>query len=170
MTSNFSLNNNLFQPTGFQVVIDRQNYANLSFFVQTVNHPGAINQAVEVPFRNFQSAPMPGGQLQFGELTMEVLLDEDFNTYNELYDWLWRLATVRQIEKRDSWTDHRSDTPSHADIIVTALTNQNNRNRRIKYHDCIPTSLGDIQFQATNQTVEFITFPANFRFTYFEID
>lgn len=168
--NNLNENNNLFQPTGFQVVIERQSFANLSFFVQRVNHPGMVNQAVEVPFRNFQSAPMHGGQLSFGDLSMDVLLDEDFRTYNEIYDWLWRLATVKQVERRGAFPGSGSDTPSHADIIVTALTNQNNRNRRIKYRDCVPTSMGDIVFEATNSTVEFTTFPVNFRFTYFEID
>ena len=170
MTSNFTDNTNLFQPTAFQVVIDRKQYANFSFFVQRINHPGASNPVVEVPFRNYASAPMPGGQLVYGDLSMDVLLDEDFHTYNEILDWIVRLASNKQIEKRFNHHGGGSETPSHADIIVTALTNQNNKNRRITYHDCIPHTVGDIAFDATNAGVEYITFPASFRFTYFTIE
>ena len=172
MTTSLSDNTNLFQPTGFQVSIDRKQFGNFQFFVQRISHPGASNPVAEVPFRDYASAPMPGGQLQYGDLTMDVLLDEDFNTYNEIYDWIVRLAHRKQIEKRFSTLnpENNSDTPSHADIIVTALTNQNNKNKRITYHDCIPHTVGDVVFEATNAGVEYIVFPAIFRFTYFTIE
>ena len=167
--STLSDNTNLFQPTAFQVEIDRNRLGNFAFFAQRVIHPGMTNSAAEVPFRNFQSAPMPGGQLQFGELSIDVLLDEDWKSYTEIHDWLWRLANVKMIEKRDNFASKTSETPSHHDIIVTILTNQNNHNKRIQYHDCIPTSIGDVSFEATNAAVDYVTFPANFRFTYYEI-
>jgi len=172
MTTSLSDNTNLFQPTGFSVSIDRKQFGNFQFFVQRIAHPGASNPVAEVPFRNYASAPMPGGQLQYNDLTMDVLLDEDFNTYNEIYDWIVRLAHNKQIEKRFSALnpENNSDTPTHADIIVTALTNQNNKNRRITYHDCIPHTVGDVTFEATNAGVEYITFPVSFRFTYFTIE
>ena len=170
MSTNLNDNLNLFQPTAFQVVLDRQRTANFTFYAQRVTHPGLTNAAVDVPFRNFQSAPMPGGQLQFGELTIDALLDEDWKAYNEMYDWLWRLAHVKQIEKRTNFAGSSSEQPSHCDIIVTALTNQNNRNRRIHYHDCVPSTIGDVTMEATNATVEYLSFPVSFRFTYYEID
>ena len=172
MTTSLSDNTNLFQPTGFQVAIDRKQFGNFQFFVQRISHPGASNPVAETPFRNYASAPMPGGQLQYGDLTMDVLLDEDFNTYNEIYDWIVRLAHNKQIEKRFAALspENNSDHPSHADIIITALTNQNNKNKRITYHDAIPHTVGDISFEATNSGVEYVTFPASFRFTYFTIE
>jgi hypothetical protein len=170
MTTSLSDNTNLFQPTAFQVSIDRKQFGNFQFYVQRVQHPGASNPVAEVPFRNYASAPMPGGQLQYGDLTMDVLLDEDFNAYNEMYDWIVRLAHVEQIRKRDNFAGKTSDHPTHCDIVVTALTNQNNKNKRITYHDAIPHTIGDISFEATNAGVEYISFPVSFRFTYFVIE
>jgi hypothetical protein len=172
MANNLSTNTNLFQSTGFQVVIDRQQFGNFAFFCQRVNHPSASNPVTEVPFRNYASAPMPGGQLQYGDLSMDVLLDEDFNSYKEIYGWVERLAHRKMIEKRQRGLapDNFSDMPSHSDIIVTALTNQNNKNKRITYHDCVPHTVGDITFESTNAGVEYTTFNAMFRFTYFVIE
>lgn len=170
MSNNLTSNINLFQPTGFRVIIDRKNYANLEFFVQSVNHPGAANPAIETSYKRIQSVPQPGGQMEYGELTMDVLLDEDFNSYTEMYNWMLRLVQTEQITKRDNFAGQTSEQPTYADIVVTALTSHNNSNKTITYVDCIPVAVGDIQFQAQNQSVEYVTFPASFRFSYFKID
>lgn len=170
MSSNLTSNINLFQPTGFQVIIDRKNYGNLQFFVQSVDHPGAANPAIETAFKKIQSIPMPGGQMEYGELSMDVLLDEDLNSYTEMYNWLLRMVNNEQIQKRDNFGGSTSDQPTYADIIVTALTSHNNKNKKFKYVDCIPVAVGNIRFEAQNQSVEYITFPVSFRFSYFEIE
>ena len=45
----------------------------------------------------------------------------------------------------------------------------NNTTKQIQYRDCVPTSLGDIQFESTSTGDTFITFNASFRFSYFEL-
>ena len=66
MSNSLTSNINLFQPTGFKVTIDRKNFGNLEFFVQSVNHPGASNAAVETSFRRVAGVPMPWNQMQYG--------------------------------------------------------------------------------------------------------
>jgi len=169
MASNLTTNFNLFQPTGFKVTIDRKNYANLEFFVQSVNHPGATNSPAEVAFQRVSGIPMPGNSMQYGELTMDIMLDEDLNSYIEMYNWMLRLVNNEQVEKRDTFSGQTSSQPTYADIHVTALTSHNNKNKVFKYIDCIPVAIGDIRFEAQNQSVEYVSFPASFRFSYFDI-
>ena len=45
----------------------------------------------------------------------------------------------------------------------------NNTTKQIQYRECVPTSLGDIQFESTSTGDTFITFNASFRFSYFEL-
>lgn len=169
MTDNLTTNINLFQPTGFKVVIDRQNFSNLTFFVQSVTHPSVSNPATETVVPRISSLHQPGNQMQFGELTMDVLLDEDFQSYIEVYNWMLRLVNLEQIQTRDNFAGETSTQPTYSDIFITALTSSNNKNRTIRYRDCLPVSVGDIRFEAQNQAVEYITFPASFKFTYFDI-
>jgi len=169
MSSNLTSNINLFQPTGFKVVIDRQNFSNLTFFVQSITHPSASNPATETPYQRIQGVPMPGNQMQYGELVMDVLLDEDFNSYVEVYNWMLRLVNDEQIQRRDDFNGGSTTQPTYSDIAVTALNSSNNKTKTFKYIDCIPTSIGDIRFEAQNQTVEYLIFPVSFRFSYFEI-
>ncbi len=163
MSNNLSENLSLFQPTGFKVIIDRKHYSNLEFFVQSISHPGATNPAVETSYKRIQSVPQPGGQMEYGELTMDVLLDEDFTSYIEVYKWMLRL--VQQNVTRDI-----DSLRTHADIYVSALTANNTANKTIKYIDAIPVAVGDIRFEAQNQSVEYISFPVSFRFSYFAIE
>ena len=105
--------------------------------------------------------------MSYGELTMQVLLDEDFRTYTELYDWMLRLVNEDQIAERGYGSN--SPIPTYADIHVIALSNHNNKNVEIRYKDCVITGLGDINFSAQDQTVDVVSFPANFRFSHFEV-
>ena len=168
--NNLTENINLFQPTSFSVVIDRKNYANLRFFVQRVSHPGASNAAAEVPFSRIAGVPMPGNTMSYGSLTMDILLDEDFNSYIEMYNWMLRLVNTDQVSARDQYSNINGEVSTYSDIVVTALTNSNNKNVEFKYRDCVPVNIGDVTMEATNSGVDFITFNAEFRFSYFEIE
>ena len=119
---------------------------------------------------------MPGNTMTYSELTMDVLLDEDFEAYQEMYNWMLRLVNEEQVAPRDAYSRYSVEDesqggkiPTYADIHITALTNSNNKNKSFKYIDCVPTSIGDITFEATNAGVDFLTFPVSFRFSYFTI-
>ena len=59
--------------------------------------------------------------------------------------------------------------PTYADITLMVLSSHNNTTQKIRYNDCLPTSLGGIQFTTTTGDVTYLTFTANFRFSTFEI-
>ena len=170
MTSlNCEDNINYFQPTGFHVVIDRKHYGHLQFFVAKVQHPGAQNDANTTPFKR-ASVHLPGNTMTYGDLTLDVILDEDFESYKEMYGWLLRLVNEDQIAEAMGYSNARHPIPTYADIHVTALSNHNNKNITFKYIDCVPTSIGDIPFDAQNQGVDYVSYPATFKFSYFTIE
>ena len=161
-------NINYFQPTSFRVIIDRRDYGTFQFFVSSVSHPGVQNAAAETAFPRIGSFPLPGGTMSYSELTMNVLLDEDFRTYTELYDWMLRLVNEEQIAE-SRLRSSEDPIPTYADIKVIALSNHNNKNVIFTYKDCVITGVGDINFDAQNQGVDVLSFPANFRFSHFEV-
>lgn len=159
-------NINYLQPTSFKLVLDRTNYPNLEFFCQNVTHPGMLFSAAELPFRKLQSIPFPGDKLTFNELSANIILDEDMQGYSEMYNWIRRLLDT---EIKNPLDRTASTPPGYADITLHILSSHNNTTRQVQYRDCIPTSLGDIQFESTSTGDSFITFNASFRFTYFEL-
>ena len=146
------LNNvNYLQPNAFKLTIDHKHFQNLEFFAQTVLHPSLSSNPVEMPFRRVTSVPFTGDKLTFGELTAMIIVDENLNAYTEMYNWL-----QRTIEQEDRTPLGRTSTkpPTYADIT---------------HIDSMPTSLGDMTLESTSGDVTFITFPASFRFSYFEL-
>lgn len=164
--SDLTTNINYLQPTSFKLVLDRKNYPNMEFFCQSFTHPGMLMSAVEIPFRKIAGVPMPGDTLTFNELSANIILDEDMKGYTEMYSWI-----RRSIDTNIGTTlDRTSASPSHfADITLMILSSHNNSTKQIQYKDCVPTSLGDIQFESTSTGDTFITFNASFRFIYFEL-
>ena len=162
LTENF----NYMQPTSFKLVIDRRNYPNLEFFCQNVTHPGMIMNPVELPVRRLAGLPFPGETLTFNELSTNILLDENLESYTEMFNWIRRLLENNMFDRNASG---KSSQPNYADSTLSILSSHNNQTKQVRYIDCVPTSLGDINFESTSSGQEFITFAASFRFNYFEL-
>lgn len=163
LTTNF----NYLQPTSFKLIIDRKNFPNLEFFCQNVTHPGLMMPAAELPVRRMQSIPMPGESLTINELSCNILLDENMQAYQEMYNWIKR----NQVTDMGATSKLNRGTaiPTNADITLSILSSHNNVTNQVRYVDAIPTSLGDISFEATATGTEYIVFAASFRFSYFEL-
>lgn len=165
LDNELTTNINYLQPTGFKVVIDRTRYPNLEYFAQTVSHPGATLAPLELPTRRVTSVPLAGDKITFSEVTFNLLLDENLTSYNEMFNWMLRILNDGQISALERGTKE----PTYADITLHVLSSHNNTVKKIRYKDCIPTSLGAIEFQSTSGDVTFLTFDASFRFSQFEI-
>ena len=161
------LNNiNFLQPTSFKLTVDRKHFANLEFFCQTILHPNLMLNAIEQPFKRVSTIPLAGDKLTFSELTAIIIVDENLNAYTEMYNWMNRI--VEQQDRRPS-ARTSSLPPTYSDMTLSILSSHNNTVRKIKYLDCIPVSLGDMTLESTLSDNTFITFPASFRFSTFEL-
>lgn len=161
-----ALNNiNLLQPNLFKLVIDRKNFPNLEFFAQGISHPSVDAQPADVNYKRISRIGMIADKLNYGELVTNIILDENMNSYIELHNWISRM-----VEENYSTPLGRTASlpPIEADITVQMLSSHNNLIRKIKYIDCFPVNLGNIELDAQNAE-SYATYPATFRFTYFEI-
>jgi len=158
-------NINYLQPTAFKLVIDRKKFGNLEYFAQAVTHPSISVVATDLPYKR-ANLHFAGDKLTFNELTATIILDENLSAYSEMYDWMKRLVETNN-QTRTFGVD--GDYSTAVDITLSVLSSKNNLVKQIRYIDCIPTDLGDINFQATTQDIQYLTFPISFRFSYFEL-
>lgn len=162
-------NQNYLQPTGFKVVIDRENYPNLEFFAQSVNHPDVSMSQPAIPFRRIENVALPGDTISYGDLSVSFILDEDMKSYTEMYNWLEKNINEEFIGEGPRSSNTAPRLPSLADISVSVLSSHNNQNKKVLYKGCVPTSLSGLQFSAIASSVEYLTFDVSFAFTGFEI-
>ncbi len=163
--STLTQNMNYLQPTNFKVVIDHSKFGNLEFFAQRLIHPGVSVNSPSVPFKRIQTIALPGDTLTFEDLSMDILVDENLNTYIEVFNLIKNMVT----EKYESPMEKSSKTGSSMDITVTITSSHNNVIKTIRYIDCVATSIGTILLEATSETSPVITFPVTFRIGYYEI-
>ena len=163
--STLTPNINYLQPTAFKLTIDRKKFGNLEYFAQTITHPSISITPAELPYKRL-NLHMAGDKLTFNELTATIILDENLSAYIEMYDWMKRLV---EEPNQTRLLQSANEFPTAVDITVSVLSSKNNQVKQIRYIDCIPTDLGDINFQATTQDVQYLTFPISFRFSYFEL-
>jgi len=156
-------NRNYLQPSAFKVLIDRKRFANANFFAQSFQHPDVSTTATEVPYRQYSSSPEIPDTYQYGELTINFILDEDMEVYTELHTWL-KDNVDKEFQEADSVN------PSYADIVITVLSSKNNVNKKIKYRNAFPTNIGGISFEANLDGLQVMAFPVSFRYTYFDIE
>ena len=108
---------------------------------------------------------MPGDKITHGEIGFTIILDEEMTAYNEMHNWLQRLVNEAQVGPSSRDTKF----PTFADITLMILSSHNNTTQKVRYRDCLPVSLGGINFTTTTGNVTYLTFTASFRFSTFEI-
>lgn len=161
-------NKNYLQPTGFRVIIDRENFPNLEFFAQSVDHPDVALPAPDVAYSRIGAISLPGDTLNFSELNITFILDEDIQSYTELYNWLEDMTNKEFLPQDTRSRRGTSDIPTQADISVSILSSHNNQTKRILYKGCNPTSISGLQLTSVASSVEYLTFTVSFAFTGFE--
>ena len=160
-------NMNYLQPTNFKVVINHSTFGNLEFFAQRIIHPGVSVQAPSVAYKRISSISVPGDTLTFEDLSMDILVDENMQTYIEVFDLLNSLVETNYKSPMAKATS--IGTSQELDITLTITSSHNNVVRTIRYIDCVPTSIGTILMEATSETSPVITFPVTFMIGYYEI-
>ena len=151
----------------FDFALDR--IPNFTFLVQSANLPGISlsSSNFQTPLANIQ---LPGTQIVFSQLSLTFIVDEDMQSWYELYDWMFQLGNPEGIDKRGTLTGYPgspNNIVSDANLIIK--TNSNNPNWRVRFHDLFPVDLSEIGF-STTESQEFITSSVTFAYTYYKLE
>lgn len=160
-------NKNFLSPLNFKFMLKRAPYVN--FFIQKINIPGISLPQVETtnPFINIAYA---GDHLQYDTLEMTFKVDEDLQNYLEMHGWL-------RAQGKQSFSEYKalSAIPSYtgeglkSDIALTVLTSNKRANYEIVFKDAFPLSLSNIDFNTTDEDVQYVLASVSFRYLYYDI-
>ena len=98
--------------------------------------------------------------LEFEDLSIGFIVDEDMQNYLELYDWLHSLGFPERYVQYDNQT---SKIKSDVNIIIH--TNKSNPNYNVVFKDVFPVSLGVVNFDTSNTGLEPVVVDATFKYT-----
>jgi hypothetical protein len=145
-------NKNYLSSESFRLVISRTDYPNLEYFCNSAMHPDVSVGESTTPNARLDHFS-PGDKMTMGTLTCSIILDEDMESYKEVFKWCENIVNGK--------------TNDTADLALQILSSKNNVLNTINYIDAFPTNVSNLQF--TTNTNEYITFDVTFRMRYFTI-
>ena len=107
-----------------------------SFFITTFNIPGLSIGTIPTP-NPFKEHQEPGNKLTFEELQLSVIVDEEFQAWKNMNDW------IREGSNGFTFSS-QSITRRAADIIL--LTNNMNPKYKVSFKNVFPINIGSIEF------------------------
>lgn len=165
---NTPTNKNFLSPLNFRFQIKKAPHIN--FFVQKVNIPSIILNSPE-PNNPFVKTPIPGEHLTYGSLDIQFKVDEDLQNYFEIHNWIRALGKPETFEEYKTIQDKPSYTGDgiYSDIDVMILSSTKMPNYVFTMIDAFPISLSSINFNTSDETVNYIAAEASFKYSYFTI-
>ena len=151
-------NRNFLSPVGFRLKLEL--FDGVDFFCQTANLPDVSMPFTEVQTR-FRGVPIiPGGGVEYGDLTVRFIIDEDMKNYSSVWNWIKINGNAE--------TDH-TEGVQYSNGLLMITTSNYNENFFIDFERLFPISLTDIQFDASVNDIEVFTASVTFKYTRYTI-
>ena len=163
----------------------------VEYFCTSVNIPNVTLPDVDQPTR-FKSIPLPGNPLEYGDLSLSFLVDENLINYREIHGWLTGLGFPKSDTEfknlQDSGTDRFPTTTSntnsevgqgakygapseggiYSDAVLTVLTSKNNPVVEVRFRDVFPTALSGLSYDQQVEDTQYLTARITMKYRLYE--
>ena len=164
-------NRNFLSPVGFRFNLKRS--PGVAFFCNQANIPD-LNLGVAEQPNYLRPIPTPGDMLDFGDLNLRFLVDEDLKNFMEIQNWIRGLGfpesaqEFRDLEKKGTLPRRdyvQSGDDIYSDGTLQILSSNYVSKFNVKFTDLWPYSLTTLSFDATDTDIEYFTADVAFKYT-----
>ena len=169
-------NRNFLSPVGFKFGLKRS--PAVAFFCNEANIPSIDLGIAEQP-SYLKDIPIPGDKIQFGDLSLRFLVDEDLTNYMEIQNWIRGLGYPEKISEFEDLEKQavlgvetkfgQSGDDIYSDATLQILSNNLVPQFQVVFSDCFPYSLSTVTFDATDTDIEYFTADVSFKYTIYRI-
>ena len=167
-------NRNFLSPTGFKFTLTRT--PKVAFFCNQANIPD-LNLGFAIQPSYAKMLPTPGDIIEFGDLSLRFLVDEDLENYMEIQNWMRGLGFPEELKQfddleksgstRGNYTRDRQNI--YSDGTLQVLTSSQIPNFQVRFQDLFPYTLSTMTFDATDTDVQYFTADVSFKYTIYNI-
>jgi len=163
-------NRNFLSPVGFKFTLAKTPKA--AFFCNSARIPEiSLGTAIQPTY--LKDIDVPGDKLDYGDLTLQFLVDEKLENYMAIHNWLTGLGFPESTEEYKTLTtdsDGLRDTKEAFSDASLYILNSNFRTSAVvKFIDVFPTSLSSLEFEASDTDINYFTANATFKYTVYNI-
>ena len=159
-------NSNLDHSNPSNFIFRIGNYPEVAFFCQSVQLPGLQLGMIDSPTK------LPGDDLNIDDLVVYMIIDEDFENYWTIYQWMLALKPLSAIEQSDKINFNKRAIlleeqlqDYYSDIAISILNNNKSSEvMRFLFTNCFPTSISSLKLES-GADPESLVLEVVFRFT-----
>ena len=174
MTTTPIENRNFLSPTGFIFKVDK--IPKTSFFCNQASIP-SLDLGVATQPTYLKDIPIPGDKIEFGDLVIKFLIDEDFGNYMEIQNWIRGLgypehtSEFRDLQTGKTLPIRFKNAPNsiYSDGTLQILDSNALPKFQVNFKDLFPVSLSTLTFDATDTDIEYFTADISFKYTIYNI-
>jgi len=170
-------NRNFLSPVGFKFALKRS--PAVAFFCNEANIPSLDLGVAEQP-TYLKNIPTPGDKIQFGDLSLRFLVDEDLKNYMQIQNWIRGLGFPESLKEfydlekegeENIATNYGQLAPQeiYSDGTLQILSSNLVPKFQVVFNDLFPYSLSTVTFDATDTDIEYFTADVSFKYTIYEI-
>ena len=166
-------NRNFLSPVGFKFGLKRA--PGVAFFCNQANIPD-INLGVAEHPTYLRDIPQPGDKIQFGDLNLRFLVDEDLVNYMEIQKWIRGLGFPESVQEfRDLKKENilgpngLNNDDIYSDGNLQILSSNLVPKFQVVFEDLFPVSLSTMSFDATDTDIVYFTADASFKYTIYNL-
>ena len=151
-------NRNFLSPVGFK--LDLELFAGVDFFCQSAGIPEISMSFAQVP-TPYRNIPIAGsGGVDFGDLNVRFIIDEDLVNYTSIHNW------IRKFGLSDGRADEKDQ---YSTALLHVLSSHNNTNHIVEFTNLFPVSLTGVPFDASITDIEYLTADVTFKYEKYNI-
>ena len=167
-------NRNFLSPIGFKFSLKRS--PGVAYFCNEANIPDMSLSIAEQP-TYLRNIPLPGDKIEFGDLSLRFMVDEDLTNYMEIQNWIRGLGYPESISQyseledkayiKQTFGNKRQDV--YSDGTLQILSNNLVPKFQVLFDDLFPYSLSTVTFDATDTDIEYFTAEVSFKYTIYNL-
>ncbi len=164
-------NKNYLSPVGFKFNIVKT--PKVDFFSNSAKIPG-ISLPTPGVGNYLKKIDLPGDNIEFEDLTLDFIVDENLTNYLEVHNWIYGLGypeSVSEFQNLITQDDGSRDVKAqYSDGTLSILNSNFNVSARVKFRDLFPVALSSLQFTATDNDYTYFTATATFKYLFYTIE
>ena len=167
-------NRNFLSPVGFKFSLKRS--PGVAYFCNEANIPDMSLAIAEQP-TYLRDIPLPGDKIEFGDLSLRFMVDEDLTNYMEIQNWIRGLGYPQSIKEyqdlekkayiKQTFGQRRQDI--YSDGTLQILSNNLVPKFQVLFDDLFPYTLSTVTFDATDTDIEYFTAEVSFKYTIYNL-
>ena len=158
----YPTNTNFLSPIGFKFTCTA--IPNVEFFCQSANVPGVSLSPVEVPTPH-KPHYVAGDRLEYEELSVRIIIDEDMKNWQEIYNWIKGLTAPEIFTQYEVQEKKGINTQG----VLHILTSSNVANLEFHFEGMFPMSISGLQFDIGATDLTYLTADISFRYNSYSI-